>query len=100
MFDVRNFALRDEKAMSTKFLIKNSIFKALSKLQTGAKDQIEDYQLQGLWDKKGAYFQGMKTSCQSIRALFKVSLEIDKIFTVIFFSWQLFIKIEKLERLL
>jgi len=51
------------------------------------KDQIQtsDYPPQGTWDKEDARFQRMETPCQSIKASFKASLKILKIFVMMFF---------------
>ena len=68
------------------FSMKNSVTKALSKLQTGAKRQIQigAHPLQGTWDKEVAYFQDTKTPCQSIKASLKASLKTYRIFIDVF----------------
>ena len=66
--------------------MKNSIIKTLSKLQTGAKRQIQiDHPFQGTWDKKLHIFKNEDTLSKH-NTSFKASLKIYGIFTVMFFS--------------
>jgi hypothetical protein len=83
---VRNFALRDKEANEygafDEKQYHQSAFKAANRCKKANSNRSHPFQ--GTWDKEVAYFQDMKTPCQSIKASLKATLKTYRILIDVF----------------